>query len=213
VHNTPIPYRRICHICRVCRFLWQLAVVALVVALLPLRDACAEMSPWRMGVYAGQYYDSDPGELVQGNARFVNQYLLALNVNRPVWESPSWPFALELDGMLGQQFGQATLQEIGLAPMLRWNRFPWDKTLGTALRLAPFGISYTTTVGPMERGPGGQGSPFLNLMLLELAFSAPRQPSDVYFIRLHHRCNIYDALNDYGANGEDFLAFGYRRAF
>jgi hypothetical protein len=33
------------------------------------------------------------------------------------------------------------------------------------------------------------------------------------FVRLHHRCAVYDLLNNYGANGEDFLAFGYRYRF
>ncbi len=29
-------------------------------------------------------------------------------------------------------------------------------------------------------------------------------------MRLHHRCAIYDTLNNYGAHGEDFFAMGYR---
>ena len=190
-----------------------LTLLILVCALHTPRSAHSEIAPWRVGIYAGSYYDTDPGELIGGNARFVDQYLLALNANKTVWQSDSWPLALEIDGMLGQQTGQGVLQEIGLAPLLRWNRFPWDQTVGTALRFAPFGISYTTTIGPMERGPTGQGSQTLNLMLLELAFSAPGKPSDDYFVRLHHRCNIYNVLNNYGANGEDFLVFGYRRAF
>ena len=32
-------------------------------------------------------------------------------------------------------------------------------------------------------------------------------------VRLHHRCAVYDLLNNYGANGEDFLSFGYRVRF
>jgi len=30
---------------------------------------------------------------------------------------------------------------------------------------------------------------------------------------LHHRCTIYDLMNNYGANGEDFFALGWRRRF
>jgi len=33
------------------------------------------------------------------------------------------------------------------------------------------------------------------------------------YLRLHHRCTIYDLINDYGANGEDFFGIGYRRYF
>jgi hypothetical protein len=34
-----------------------------------------------------------------------------------------------------------------------------------------------------------------------------------YDTELHHRCAIYDRLNDYGANGEDFVALGWRSRF
>ena len=53
----------------------------------------------------------------------------------------------------------------------------------------------------------------LNLLLIELAFSRPQHRSSEVFVRLHHRCAVYDLINNYGANGEDFLAFGYRLRF
>jgi hypothetical protein len=68
-------------------------------------------------------------------------------------------------------------------------------------------------VGPLERGPQGQGSRWLNFLMLELAVSKPQQKDWEVFMRLHHRCAVYDLVNNYGANGEDFLAFGYRRKF
>jgi len=46
-----------------------------------------------------------------------------------------------------------------------------------------------------------------------LTLSRPQERSNEVFVRLHHRCTINDLLNNYGANGEDFLAFGYRRFF
>jgi len=30
---------------------------------------------------------------------------------------------------------------------------------------------------------------------------------------LHHRCAVYDLINNYGANGEDFFTIGYRKYF
>jgi hypothetical protein len=32
-------------------------------------------------------------------------------------------------------------------------------------------------------------------------------------MRLHHRCAVYDRINDYGANGEDYFSLGYRHRF
>lgn len=49
--------------------------------------------------------------------------------------------------------------------------------------------------------------------MIELAFSRPQDKSRVVFVRLYHRCAVYDLLNNYGANGEDFLSFGYRVRF
>ena len=82
-----------------------------------------------------------------------------------------------------------------------------------AARLSLSASSVTIAVSALERGRGGQGSQTLNWLFIEAAFSSPKNPTDEYFIRLHHRCAIYDLLNDFGANGEDFLAFGFRRRF
>lgn len=49
--------------------------------------------------------------------------------------------------------------------------------------------------------------------MLELTFSRPQSRSHEVFVRLHHRCAIYDLLDNYGANGQDFLNIGYRRFF
>ena len=166
-----------------------------------------------IGAYAGQYYDTEPAGVIKGNAGFQAQYLVALTYSKTLWRARDWPLALEADGMIGQQFGVATLSEIALAPVLRWSGFPWNATLPTAFRFGPLGVSYTSEVSPLERGEGGQGSRTLNFLLIELAFSHPQARTHEVFVRLHHRCTIYDLLNNYGANGEDFLTFGYRRFF
>ena len=118
--------------------------------------------------------------------------------------------SLEIDGMLGQQSGIASLTEIAVVPIVRWSGFPWNGLLQTDLRLGPIGISYTSSVSPLERGTNGRGSQTLSHLVIELAFSRPSDKSAEFFMRLHHRCTIYDLLNDYGANGEDFFALGYR---
>jgi hypothetical protein len=177
-------------------------------------SAFCNESDWSVGVYGGQYYDSEPaGLLTNGNATFRSQYLVALTTSKSIWRSDVLPLSLELDGMIGQQFGLASLSEIGVAPVLRWSSFPWKEILQTDIRFGPLGVSYTTPVSPLERGKSGNGSHILNLLLIEFDFSLAQQKSKEVFVRLHHRCAIYDLLNNYGANGEDFLAIGYRRYF
>lgn len=180
--------------------------------MLPVSASCEELN-WSIGGYAGQYYDSEPAGLTQGRANFLNQYIVALTASRTIWRAETLPLALEIDGMIGQQFGKASLQEFAIAPVLRWSGFPWKETLPTSLRFGPLGFSHTTTVSPLERSASGQGSRNLNFLLIELTFSLPQTKSNEVFVRLHHRCTINDLLNNYGANGQDFLAFGYRRFF
>jgi hypothetical protein len=171
-------------------------------------------SDWSVGAYSGQYYDSEPaGILTHGRGDFQNQYLLALTASKTLWRGEALPLALELDGMVGHQFGTATLSEFAIAPVLRWSGFPWTKFLQTDLRFGPLGYSYTTSISSFELGKDGGGSQSLNFLMIEFDFSLPQLKSEEVFVRLHHRCAIYDLLNTYGANGEDFLALGYRHHF
>jgi hypothetical protein len=194
-------------------YLQQLFFILLSVSLLIPANAFCDDSDWSIGGYGGQYYDSEPAGLTQGKANYLSQYLVALTASRTIWHSESLPLSLEIDGMIGYQFGLASLEEIAIAPVFRWSSFPWKEILQTDLRVGPLGVSYTTDVSPLERGTNGSGSHFLNLFLIELDFSLPRMKAEEVFVRLHHRCTIYDLLNNYGANGEDFLAFGYRHHF
>lgn len=176
-------------------------------------SARSQAPDWSLGVYGGPYYDSEPGGFLGGRAAYKSQYLLAVTGSKTLWRSATLPLALELDAMLGQQWGQASLQEVALVPVLRWSGFPWSQQLQTAVRVGPIGVSYTSAVSPLERGTEGRGSQWLSFLVLELALAPPREKSWEVFVRLHHRCAIYDTLNTFGANGEDFVALGYRHKF
>jgi len=192
----------------------RIAPLLLCIFLIIPSSAYCEESGWSVGGYAGQYYNSEPaGLLTNQNATFLNQYLVAITASKSLWQAQALPLSLEIDGMLGYQFGTSSLAEVAVAPVLRWSSFPWKKLLQTDLRFGPFGYSYNSSIGPFERGTSGKGSRTLNFLLIEFDFSLPQIKSKEVFIRLHHRCSIYDLLNDYGANGEDFLVFGYRRYF
>lgn len=191
--------------------MWVGGVLALA-ASLPMGLHAAE-SDWSMGAYAGKYYDTEPAGFTQGRANFLEHYLVAVTAKKTLWQSATLPLTLELDGMIGLQSGAATLGEVAVAPALRWSGFPWNGTVHTSFAAAPLGVSYTTSVSPLERGTDGKGSRTLNWLFLELALSKPESKSTEVFMRLHHRCTVYDLLNNYGANGEDFFAVGVRRRF
>lgn len=189
------------------------AAFALAVSLLGAPAAFCQGYDWSVGGYAGQYYDTEPAGIIKGKGSFLNQYLVAINASKELWHAESLPLSLEVDGMFGYQFGQASLFEMAVAPVVRWNDFPWDDVLPTDMRVGPVGISYTSIVSPLERGTNGKGSQTLNFFFVELAFLLPEAKSQEIFVRLHHRCSLYDVLNKYGANGEDFLAFGFREYY
>ena len=190
-----------------------LPVLVLAVAAVLAPQTRAAEPDWSVGAYGGKYYDTEPAGFTQGRANFLDQYLVAATASKTVWRSDAWPVSLEVDGMVGYQNGIAPLWEVALAPALRFSGFPWRDVLRTDVRLAPLGISYTSAVSPLELGKDGQGSRTLNWLFIEVALSRPQQKSDEFFVRLHHRCAVYDLLNNYGANGEDFFALGFRRRF
>ncbi len=194
-------------------YLRPLAWLATAVTLTLTPPVHASGADWSVGAYGGKYYDTEPAGFTQGKAHFLDQYLMAATASKTLWRSDTLPLSLELDGMLGYQNGIAPLWEIAVAPALRWHKFPWNDSLQTSLRLAPLGLSYTSRVSPLELGKDGQGSRVLNWLFIEAAFSHPEQKSTEFFMRLHHRCAVYDLLNNFGANGEDFFALGFRRRF
>ncbi|ARV20252.1 hypothetical protein AEP_03330 [Curvibacter sp. AEP1-3] len=206
------PYRAMLFIDMSSKKLLPAIAMAVSAMLMPLA-AQADESDWSIGVYAGKYHDAEPAGALAGRANYAEHYMLAVTGSKTLWRHSEWPIAIELDGMLGQQAGIANLTEIAVAPALRWSGLPWRDTLRTDIRLAPLGLSYTSQVGPMEAGPDGRGSRTLNYLFVEAAFSRPQSKDSEFFVRLHHRCAIYDLLNNYGANGEDFLSFGFRRKF
>jgi hypothetical protein len=205
------------HDLRVPRALTRFAKTLPVFAALATVSLCAQAQTapedWSVGAYVGKYYDTEPAGFLAGRAGFVDQHLYALTATKTVWRSATLPLSLELDGMLGVQSGVASLSEIAVAPALRWSGFPWNSTVHTSVSFAPLGVSYTSSVSPLERGQGGKGSQTLNWLFLEVALSSPSNKTNEFFARLHHRCAVYDLLNNYGANGEDFFTLGFRRRF
>lgn len=172
-----------------------------------------ELNQRSMGFYAGQYHDTEPASFIKGQTRFQSQYLLALTASQTFWHSDMWPVSAEFDGMAGYQWGQSSLYEIAVAPVLRLSGLPGRDILAVDLRIAPLGLSYTSSVSSLERGANGKGSKFLNFLMIEVTASQASNPGHEWFALLHHRCTIYGLMDKYGANGEDFFAIGWRKRF
>jgi len=100
---------------------------ALCAGLLAL-PAWASDSGWSMGLYAGKYHNQEPASFLVGRSEFKDHYLLAVTASKRLWRAQNWPLELELDAMLGQQWGQATLSEVAVAPVLhtRASSAPWS---------------------------------------------------------------------------------------
>ena len=115
------------------RQVWAYLLAALTA--MPLA-ALANEPDWSIGVYTGRYHDAEPAGAITGRANYLDQYILALTASKTVWRSDTWPVSLEIDGMIGQQWGLASLGEVAVAPAVRFSGFPWRDTLRTDLRLA-----------------------------------------------------------------------------
>ena len=175
-------------------------------------DTTHEPYNWGVGGYFGQYYSTSPVSIFSDKTELLDQYLAAITGYYVLWRAETLPLALEFDAMTGVQFGKATLAEVAAAPTIRWSGFPWNDYLHTALRIGPLGVSYTSSVGPYEKTSKG-GANVINLTFVEFVFSLPDKQEHEMFFRLHHRCALFNTLNDYGVNGEDFMTLGYRHSF
>jgi len=168
---------------------------------------------WSVGGYGGQYFDTEPGSFANGKTNYLNHYMVAITTSKSIWRAEELPLSLEIQGVLGYQFGLASLYEIAVSPVLSWSGFPWKETLQTAFRFGPVGVSYTSSISPLERGPNGEGSQTLNFLIAELGFSLPQKKSEEVFFRIHHRSTFNDLINNHGANGDDFFTVGYRQYY
>jgi hypothetical protein len=89
---------------RLLRSTLEKLAVCFAVSVVPICGHAQDDS-WKWGVYAGKYYDTEPGGFINGRADFKEQYLLAVTATKPAWTSKNWPISIEWDIMAGQQEG------------------------------------------------------------------------------------------------------------
>ena len=169
---------------------------------------------WNIGIYAGKFYDSTPLKALAGfrDTSFEDHYMLSLSVGKKIWQSQHLPLSIEIETMIGQQFGEANITELAVAPLLRWDGLPWNYDAPVVFRVAPIGVSWLSKVSPLEPNKSG-GEQWLNYFVLDAGYQLPNHKGSEVFFRLHHRCTYFELLGDDVKNGEDFVGIGYRRYF
>ena len=76
--------------------LWRCLSGVLLASLLWVPAARAQAYDWSIGAYAGQYYDTEPAGWTQGNAGYLDHYMVALTGSKTLWRSENWKLALQV---------------------------------------------------------------------------------------------------------------------
>lgn len=168
---------------------------------------------WDLGLFAGKFYDSSPASFVGfEHTKFLDHYIIGGAVARNIYRMDSCPLSIEIEGLLAAQFGKDELFEVGIAPRITWSGFPWNDYVFTRFRVAPIGVSVTSSKNVLEQQKAGTGKNLLYYAFFEVALSPPDAEDHEFFLRLHHRCAFFDSMGK-NINGEDFFMLGYRKSF
>ena len=121
-----------------------------------------------------------------------------------------------------QNSGYNRHEEFNAAFVLRWRKFPWNKTIMTTFGVGD-GISYATEKPPVEKDPHGvlhgeehsrwETAQTLNYLLFDITFALPKAPEYSLFFRIHHRSGIFGLVNGIDRGGTNFLCVGIRCQF
>lgn len=141
-----------------------------------------------------------------------DNYIVAVTASRTLWHFESVPISIELDAMAGGRFGDDSMVEVGITPVVRWRDFPWNDFIYTNLRFGPVGLSYLSEPSDLEKTSKGSAQ-LQNLLVIEVTAADPDDTSTEFFFRHHHRCDLFDTMNSHGGNGTDFLTRGMRKRF
>lgn len=109
---------------------------------------------------------------------------------------------LDIEPQIGvaRRFGDMRANELWVAMMFRWTKFPWSDYVRTTVGLAD-GLNYATAIDEVERrqSKAGYGSHLLNMASPELTLGLPSEPNwDLIFV-FHHRSGVFGLINHVGA--------------
>lgn len=164
-------------------------------------------------VYGGKYTDESLGNvLVNKPVAFEHSFLGVAALARTLGGTAR-PFQWEVEAQLGKHGGIQFHWEFNLLPVIRWQRFPWNRHLNTTVAIGN-GLSYAGSVPPLERSsPTNIGATrLLNYVMVEMTVAAPQLVDTSLVVRVHHRSGIYGIFNDVHG-GSNIIAVGVKQAF
>jgi hypothetical protein len=186
-----------------------LAVICSIV--LPCKPSHAT-EKWFTSIYAGQYSDTALNEIVRLNTDFEHShvYVLSLGKELGVYKEV---IGYEIEGQAAWHSGMQHHEELNCAFTLRWLPFFWDKYIDTSFAFGN-GLSYATSDPELEirEGDEKKTNRLLYYILVEMAFSLPRQPQWDLFIRIHHRSSVFGLIDNI-TTGSNFVGLGMRYKF
>jgi len=168
---------------------------------------------WAATLYAARI-SSEPGwEDVLVNpfgADYLDAFLAVAGVSRGYAHYNGGALQLEAEGQIAYAFGDQQYWELNVVPVVvRWQRFPWSRTLATSAAFG-LGLSYTTELPDIEVELEGESRKLLVYWVAELTAGLPEKSWSVS-LRLHHRSVAYGLMGDEG--GMNAVGLGVRWQF
>jgi hypothetical protein len=173
---------------------------------------------WKVGAYVGiGNGDTEVHLLVEpwhAARYFQPHYMFAIDGLYKAVEFPNLPLELDVDVVAAEHFGPQVFSEFAIAPMLRWNWFPWNNYVYTTFGLGPLGFSYTTQLSQWEATQvrNDRTTQFMNYGVEDLTFAPSPESRWEVFIRMHHRSGINGFYN-HVTGGSNYVATGVRVGF
>ncbi len=172
----------------------------------------AENGDWSTTVY-GAAISTQPGweDIIidAPNTRFVDSYLLTVALSRQYAERKEGALTVEAEGQVVKHFGDQTHWEFNAVPIvLRWNRFPWSKSVATSAAFG-LGLSYATELPPVEVQIEGESHQTLVYWVLEMT-AGPVDSRWAASLRIHHRSVAFGLMGHDGGMNAVGLGVRYR---
>jgi hypothetical protein len=189
-------------------------LIALLLSFVTHDVVAADLDPkWAATLYAARV-SSEPGwEDVLINpigADYADSYVAVAALSRVYAHYYADALKLEAEGQIAYAFGDQQYWEFNAVPVvLRWERFPWNRTVATSAAFG-LGLSYTTELPDIEVELEGESKQLLIYWVAELTAGFPNSPWSAS-LRLHHRSVAYGLMGDEG--GMNAVGLGIRRKF
>jgi hypothetical protein len=186
------------------------AFVLLAACVLFPAIAAAGERPSHLAFYAAQYTPQRLVDILTERPKSGSSHLAALAWSRSLSDADR-SLRWEVEGQLVQHTGQQSHQEINVAIVARWMRFPWDHWLDTRVAFGE-GLSYATRVPPIEpraARPDETSVRLLNHLLLEIEVALPQRERWSVFTRIHHRSGVAGIFGNV-RGGSNFIGLGAR---